>query len=52
MDANYRPVLTSYTDFAALPHLLASRGLSDTDTSKILGGNALELLRTVAGQAG
>jgi membrane dipeptidase len=50
MDANYRPVLTSYTDFAALPRLLASRGLSDTDTSKILGGNALDLLRTVAGE--
>jgi membrane dipeptidase len=48
MDANYRPVLTSYTDFAALPDLLASRGLSDTDTSKVLGGNALDLLRTVA----
>ena len=51
MDANYRPVLTSYTDFAALPHLLASRGLTDTETSKILGGNALELLRAVASQA-
>ncbi len=51
MDANYRPVLTSYADFAVLPHLLTSRGFSDTDTSKILGGNALELLRTVASQA-
>jgi membrane dipeptidase len=51
MDANYRPVLTGYTDFAALPDLLASRGLSDTDTGKVLGGNALDLLRTVAGQA-
>jgi membrane dipeptidase len=52
MDANYRPVLTSYTDFAALPQLLADRGLSEPDTGKILGGNALDLLRTVAGQAG
>jgi membrane dipeptidase len=51
MDANYRPVLTSYTDFAALPRLLADRGLRDTDTSKIMGGNALDLLRTVATQA-
>jgi membrane dipeptidase len=47
MDANYRPVLASYPDFAALPALLADRGLSGTDTDKILGGNALELLRTV-----
>jgi membrane dipeptidase len=52
MDANYRPVLTSYTDFATVSQLLASRGLSDTDTSKILGGNALDLLRAVTSQAG
>jgi membrane dipeptidase len=49
MDANYRPVLRSYADFAALPQLLASRGMSDTETGKILGGNALALLRRVAG---
>jgi membrane dipeptidase len=52
MDANYRPVLTSYAGFAALPRLLADRGLGDADTGKILGTNALGLLRTVAGQAG
>ena len=46
MDANYRPVLTSYADYAVLPDLLARRGLSDTATAKILGGNALALLRT------
>jgi membrane dipeptidase len=51
MDANYRPVLTSYADFATLPRLLASRGLTDTDISKILGGNALDLLRAVASRA-
>ena len=45
MDANYRPVLRSYADFAALPQLLARRGMSDTETGKILGGNALALLR-------
>jgi membrane dipeptidase len=48
MDANYRPVLTSYGDYAALPDLLARRGLSDAETGKILGGNALELLRATA----
>jgi membrane dipeptidase len=51
LDANYRPVLTSYADFAALPRLLAARGLGDADTDKILGGNALRLLGTVTGQA-
>jgi membrane dipeptidase len=52
MDANYRPVLTSYADFAALPGLLTGRGFSDAETDQILGTNALTLLRTVAGQAG
>ena len=47
MDANYRPVLTRYADFAALPRLLAARGLSDADTDSILGGNVLRLLRAV-----
>lgn len=51
LDANYRPVLTSYADFAALPRLLAARGFSDADTDQILGGNALHLLGTVTGQA-
>jgi membrane dipeptidase len=49
LDANYRPVLTSYADFARLPEMLAARGASDTDTDKILGANALALLRRVAG---
>ena len=51
MDANYRPVLADYADFAALPQLLAGRGLSEAETDKILGTNALDLLRTVAGQS-
>jgi membrane dipeptidase len=49
MDANYRPVLRSYADYATLPELLSGRGVSDADTGKILGRNALELLRRVAG---
>jgi len=49
MDANYRPVLASYADFAALPRLLAARGVSDAETGKILGTNALDLFRRVAG---
>jgi membrane dipeptidase len=49
MDANYRPVLTRYADFAALAGLLHQRGVSDAETAGILGANALDLLRTVAG---
>ncbi len=49
MDANYRPVLTSYADFATLAELLARRGLSGAETAKIFGGNALGLLARVAG---
>ena len=50
MDANYRPVLASYAEFATLPGLLADRGLSGTDSDRILGGNALDLLRLVTAQ--
>lgn len=49
MDANFRPVLTGYADFAPLARLLGDRGLSDAETDKILGTNALGLLRTVMG---
>jgi membrane dipeptidase len=48
LDANYRPVLTSYADFAALAPLLADRGLGTAETDRVLGGNALGLLRSVA----
>ncbi len=49
MDANYRPVLTSYADLPALVELLARRGLSAQETARILGGNALGLFARVAG---
>ena len=48
MDANYRPVLTSYADFARLPQVLADRGISAAETDKILRANSLDLLRWVA----
>jgi membrane dipeptidase len=48
MDANYRPVLTSYADFAKLPELLSARGVAGAETDQILGANALDLLRRVA----
>lgn len=49
LDANYKPVLRNYADFSLLPQLLADRGLAADDTAKVLGGNALRLLRQVAG---
>jgi membrane dipeptidase len=49
MDANYRPVLRSYADFATLPELLADRGIASADADRILGLNFLALLREVAG---
>jgi membrane dipeptidase len=49
LDANYRPVLHSYADFARLPGLLGERGFGPADIDDVLGANALRLLRTVAG---
>jgi membrane dipeptidase len=49
MDANYRPVLRSYADFAALPDLLADRGLGQAECDQVLGANALRLLAAVTG---
>jgi membrane dipeptidase len=49
MDANYRPVLTSYADFARLPQVLADRGISAVEADKILGANFLELFGRVVG---
>ena len=49
LDGNYRPVLRDYSDYAALPPLLAARGMDDPEISKIMGGNVLDLLRRVAG---
>ena len=48
LDANYRPVLRSYADFALLPGLLGERGFGHADIDQVLGANALRLLRDVA----
>jgi membrane dipeptidase len=44
LDGNYRPVLTSYDQFADLTGTLAARGLPPDRVHQILGGNALDLL--------
>lgn len=47
LDGNYRPVLTSYDQFADLAGLLRDRGLPATQVRQILGGNATELLNRI-----
>ena len=50
LDANFRPVLTHYGQFDDLDHGLGARGLSTDDRDRVLGGNAVDLIRTVCGQ--
>ncbi len=49
LDANFRPVLTEYGQFDDLDDGLAVRGLSAEDIDRVLGGNAVDLIRTVCG---
>jgi hypothetical protein len=44
---NYRPVLTSYDQFADLASLLQDRSLPSAHINQILGGNALNLLHRI-----
>jgi membrane dipeptidase len=43
MDANYKPVFTDYRDWALIPAALMARGLSETETAKVMGGNFLRI---------
>lgn len=49
MDGNYRPVMTRHDQFDELQNSLAARGLTDKGINRVLGGNAIELVRTVCG---
>ena len=49
LDANFRPVLTEYRQFDDLDGGLAARGLGAEDIDRVLGGNAVDLIRTVCG---
>ena len=43
MDANYKPVFTDYRDWGSIPAALLARGLSEAETAKVMGGNALRI---------
>lgn len=49
MDANFMPVFTDYRMWHLLPSALLSRGLSEMDVAKILGGNFLRVFAANGG---
>lgn len=49
LDANYRPVVSEHSQFAAIADLLGARALSEGDVDAILGDNVVDLYRMVAG---
>ena len=51
LDANYRPVLTSYSQFPEVAELLRERGLDNAEVDKVLGGNFVRLFADVEAAA-
>ena len=49
MDANYKPVLTSYSEFPDLSQALMAKGLTGEEVAKIMGNNAARVIRQVIG---
>lgn len=49
MDANYQPVLTNHREMPSLAAGLSERGLSESETNLVTGGNSLRLFGIVAG---
>ncbi len=47
MDGNFKPVMESYSQLAAWGEALRAKGLSEEETWKVLGGNALRVLKAV-----
>lgn len=45
MDANYKPVFTSYRDWSLIPAALLAKGLHAQDVEKIMGGNFIRIFR-------
>jgi len=49
MDANYQPVMTEYRQFGAVQDRLQARGFTPAEVDRVLGANAVELIRAVCG---
>jgi membrane dipeptidase len=47
MDANFKPVITNYTEFITWADLLRERGLSNEEVEKVTGANAARILKAV-----
>ncbi|MES1214738.1 MAG: membrane dipeptidase [Bacteroidota bacterium] len=47
MDGNFKPVLSSYSQFPAFADALKNKGLSQNEVGKIMGGNAAAVLKKV-----
>ena len=51
LDANYKPLLASYEQFPDVAEILGDRGMSGSEVDQILGGNFVDLFKTVVDQA-
>jgi membrane dipeptidase len=47
MDANFKPVLSKYSEFPKLAEALQSKGFSHAETGKIMGENAKRVLSKI-----
>jgi membrane dipeptidase len=47
MDANFKPVLSSYSELPTFSKALKDKGMSSTEVDKIMGGNAVRVLKQV-----
>ena len=43
MDANFRPVFTSYRDWPLIPAILLARGMHEREVAAVIGGNFLRV---------
>ncbi|NOX29945.1 MAG: hypothetical protein GXP35_07855 [Actinobacteria bacterium] len=52
MDANYKPVLTTYEQFPDVAASLLNRGMTSDEVDQVLGGNFIQLFKAVEAVAG